>query len=85
MGDLHATLREPTGFSYPLHFESSVIILGFVYGRHQDAGGYGRSGECTLAVYVKRDGKVASSPIWWFEITDAASLKALQAKEVEGD
>lgn len=63
-GVLMATLRAPTGFSDSPYNESRVRVIGFSYGSHQDAAGYGRQAQCMLAV-VQEGSRLLALPIHW--------------------
>lgn len=76
MTNLAAIRSAPTGFRDVAAHETPVTIVGFVYGKHQDAGGYGRVGECTLAVYQHEDGWLDAGPLSWFR-----AFRPLPAKE----
>jgi hypothetical protein len=68
-----ATLQKPTGFSEPVYHESEVEIVGFVYGASLDANGYGRSGDCALAVvHPVGGGYLQSVPVHWLKVASPA-------------
>lgn len=60
-----ATLSRPTGFSDRPVVRDAVSIVGFVWGRHLDALGYDRPGECPLAVVVTGKGRFEAVPLHW--------------------
>jgi len=62
------TVRRPSGFSDPEFYENDVKVLQFVYGKHQDAGGYNKLGECMLAVCAYQD-QILAFPISWLVTT----------------
>jgi len=64
---ISAKIRYPTGFSDTPYRDGEVIVISFVYGKHQDIGGYGKLGEGTLAV-CQVDDKLVSVPISWITI-----------------
>jgi len=64
MFPVYATIRRPSGFSDPEFYESEVKVLQFVYGKHRDAAGYDKMGECTLAVCAYQE-QIISVPIAW--------------------
>lgn len=66
-----ATVRYPTGFSEPSHREGEVEVIAFVYGKHRDAGGYDKLGECTLAVCITENAALVSVPISWLSHSKA--------------
>lgn len=79
---LTATRFRLSGFSDRPHFTDKVTIVGFVWGFHQDAFGYDRSGECTLAVhFVDDDLKLEASPVSWFKINGVVSDRDLCSLE----
>lgn len=65
MTDMVVTMRRPSGFSDPAHFEEEVAVVGYLWGKNQDAGGYNRSAECALAVVVGKDGRFRDVPVSW--------------------
>jgi hypothetical protein len=72
MGELKATHHKPTGFSDRPTYDEPVTIVGYCYGRHQDAGGYDRQGECTLAVFIDSGGRLKASPLHYFSTAKEA-------------
>lgn len=48
---MKAIYRMPSGFSDLRFYESEVEIVGYCFGHHRDANGYGRSGETALAIF----------------------------------
>jgi hypothetical protein len=64
---LKATLRRPTGFSYPSHHSSEVTVVGFCYGHHTDARSYGRQGDTVLAICVDECGHFNAFPLHWLQ------------------
>lgn len=83
MNRLTAIRRTSSGFSDVPAYEDEVTIVGFVYGRHRDACGLDRFGECALAVYVMADGSLDAGPLSWFRITGAA--RCAIASETTGE
>jgi hypothetical protein len=67
MSETTAIMRIPTGLGDRPFSEQPVTIVGFCYGKHLDALGYGRSGECTLAV-VSSGKRLLSVPIDWLTL-----------------
>lgn len=66
----NVTLTRPTGLREPESVVSKVDILGFCYGRHEDARGYDREGECALAIISHDTGAVSAVPVRWLSVED---------------
>jgi hypothetical protein len=64
MSDFKAKVHRPTGFSDVESIIHDVVVVGFVYGRHPDAIGYDRSGECAMAV-CREAARVYTVPLSW--------------------
>lgn len=65
---MKAILSIQTGLREEAPRKFDVTILGYAWGKHTDALGYGRSGECMLAI-VQRGSGLMSVPITWLTIS----------------
>lgn len=72
MGERRVEIHRPTGFSDPSERSEIGLLQGFVFGRHQDAGGYDRPQDTVLAVVLDDSGRFDAVPLRW--LRDAPPL-----------
>jgi hypothetical protein len=77
---MQATYQRPSGFSDRPSFDEQVYIVGYCYGHHGDAGGYGRGADTVLAIFTRSDGSFSWAPIRHFNLRAEHAAEAIDAK-----